>query len=105
MQIQNAYLTHNRPKTRRSRTTAIAVHWVANPNSTAMANRNYFNTTSRAVSSNYIIGLQGKFCAGFPMRKPAGAQMKQILIRSVWSAAIRTGQAASREKPTPVWWN
>ena len=25
MQIQNAYLTHNRPKTRRSRTTAIAV--------------------------------------------------------------------------------
>ena len=29
MQIQNAYLTHNRPKTRRSRTTAIAVHWVA----------------------------------------------------------------------------
>ena len=66
MQIQNAYLTHNRPKTRRSRTTAIAVHWVANPNSTAMANRNYFNTTSRAVSSNYIIGLQGEILCCIP---------------------------------------
>ena len=60
MQIQNAYLTHNRPKTRRSRTTAIAVHWVANPNSTAMANRNYFNKTRRADSRNYIIELQGE---------------------------------------------
>ena len=66
MLIQNAYLTHNRPKTRRSRTTAIAVHWVANPNSTAMANRNYFNTTSRAVSSNYIIGLQGEILCCIP---------------------------------------
>ena len=66
MQIQNAYLTHNRPKTRRSRTTAIAVHWVANPNSTAMANRNYFNTTSRAVSSNYVIGLQGEILCCIP---------------------------------------
>ena len=66
MQIQNAYLTHNRPKTHRSRTTAIAVHWVANPNSTAMANRNYFNTTSRAVSSNYIIGLQGEILCCIP---------------------------------------
>ena len=66
MQIQNAYLTHNRPKTHRSRTIAIAVHWVANPNSTAMANRNYFNTTSRAVSSNYIIGLQGEILCCIP---------------------------------------
>ena len=66
MQIQNAYLTHNRPKTRRSRTTAIAVHWVANANSTAMANRNYFNTTSRAVSSNYVIGLQGEILCCIP---------------------------------------
>ena len=66
MQIQNAYLTHNRPRTIRKQTTAIAVHWVANPGSSAMANRNYFNSTSRSVSSNYIVGLQGEVICCIP---------------------------------------
>lgn len=66
MQITNAYLTHNRPGTKRGKTTAIAVHWVGNPGSTAMANRNYFNTTDREVSSNYIVGLQGEILCCIP---------------------------------------
>ncbi|WP_298483098.1 N-acetylmuramoyl-L-alanine amidase [uncultured Ruminococcus sp.] len=66
MQITNAFLTHNRPGTKRKKTTAIAVHWVGNPGSSAMANRNYFNTTDRAVSSNYIVGLQGEVICCIP---------------------------------------
>lgn len=66
MQITNAFLTHNRPGTKRTRTTAIAIHWVGNPGSSAMANRNYFNSTNRAVSSNYIVGLQGEVICCIP---------------------------------------
>lgn len=66
MTIKNAYLTHNRPGTKRKKTTAIAVHWVGNPGSSAMANRNYFNSTDRAVSSNYIVGLQGEVICCIP---------------------------------------
>ena len=66
MQITNAYLTHNRPYTKRTKTTAIAVHWVGNPGSTAMANRNYFNQTSLEVSSNYIVGLNGEVICCIP---------------------------------------
>ena len=66
MTIKNAYLTHNRPGTKRTKTTAIAVHWVGNPGSSAMANRNYFNSTNRAVSSNYIVGLQGEVICCIP---------------------------------------
>ncbi|WP_295215866.1 peptidoglycan recognition family protein [Ruminococcus sp.] len=66
MTITNAYLTHNRPYTKRTKTTAIAVHWVGNPGSTAAANRNYFQTTSTEVSSNYIIGLSGEVICCIP---------------------------------------
>ena len=66
MTITNAYLTHNRPYTKRTKTTAIAVHWVGNPGSTAAANRNYFQTTSTEVSSNYIVGLSGEVICCIP---------------------------------------
>ena len=66
MNFVNAYLTHNRPGNKRRRTTAIAIHWVANPGTSAMANRNYFNNTDRSVSSNYIIGLTGEIVRCIP---------------------------------------
>lgn len=66
MNFVNAYLTHNRPGNKRRRTTAIAIHWVANPGTSAMANRNYFNSTDRSVSSNYIIGLTGEIVRCIP---------------------------------------
>lgn len=66
MNITNAYLTHNRPYTKRSKTTAIAIHWVANPGTSAMANRNYFQNTSTEVSANYVIGLQGEVVCCIP---------------------------------------
>lgn len=67
MEITKMWLTVNpysRPGTLRKRTTKIAVHYVGNPGTTALNNRNYFNnlakTHSRYVSSNYIIGLDGE---------------------------------------------
>ena len=66
MTITNHYLTHNRPYTKRAKTTAIAVHWVGNPGTSAINNRNYFQTTDRSVSSNYIVGLQGEVICCIP---------------------------------------
>ncbi|WP_298696420.1 N-acetylmuramoyl-L-alanine amidase family protein, partial [uncultured Ruminococcus sp.] len=66
MTITNQYLTHNRPYTKRSCTDAIAMHWVANPGTSAMANRNYFQNTSTEVSANYIIGLVGEVICCIP---------------------------------------
>ena len=55
---------YSRPHIMRDRTTKIAVHYVGNPGTSALANRNYFNnlakTKSRYVSSNYIIGIDGE---------------------------------------------
>jgi len=46
----------------------IVVHYVANPGSSAMANRNYFENGSdgRGVSSHYIAGLQGEVVRCIP---------------------------------------
>lgn len=62
MQIITDFLTSTkaRPRTKRSRTTKIAWHWIGNANTSAKNNRNYFNTCGKAVSSHYIIGLSGE---------------------------------------------
>jgi len=50
--------------------TKIAVHYVGNPSSTALANRNYFEGLSKShktrASSHYIIGLQGEIIRCIP---------------------------------------
>lgn len=55
---------YSRPHVMRDKTTKVAVHYVGNPGTSALANRNYFNnlakTHSRYVSSNYIIGIDGE---------------------------------------------
>lgn len=55
---------YSRPHIMRDKTTKVAVHYVGNPGTSALANRNYFNNLaknhSRYVSSNYIIGIDGE---------------------------------------------
>lgn len=67
MQITEKLLTVNkysRPGTKRSKTTNIAVHYVGNPNTSALANRNYFenlkDTHTTYVSAHYVVGLSGE---------------------------------------------
>lgn len=73
MKIDKQYLVINpysRPGTKRSKTTKIAWHYIGNANSSAQANRNYFNnlaTTKKTyASSHYIIGLDGEIIACVP---------------------------------------
>lgn len=79
MQIVEKLLTPNkysRPCTKREKTTKIAIHYIGNPNTSAIANRNYFDNlrfqnpvndkTNRWVSSHYIVGLQGEVIRCIP---------------------------------------
>ncbi len=43
-----------------SAVSAIAVHYVANPGTSAMANRNYFNGPDSDSSAHFIVGLSGE---------------------------------------------
>lgn len=79
MKVQNDYLTVNaysRPGKKIETITGIVIHWVANPMSTALANRNYFeslkvgkknsNGSIIYASSHYIVGLDGEVIACVP---------------------------------------
>ncbi|MGN0595073.1 MAG: N-acetylmuramoyl-L-alanine amidase family protein, partial [Hominimerdicola sp.] len=97
MQIIDALLTPNkysRPQIKLEKVTKIAVHYVGNPNTTALANRNYFENLKdqiadstgkyclnkdgsyltyngqkvalRWVSSHYLVGLSGEILQNIP---------------------------------------
>lgn len=76
MSIQEAYLTPNkysRPGIPMKQVKGIVIHYVGNPGSTAIANRNYFNrlkdqnnTKPIYASSHYIVGLEGEIIACVP---------------------------------------
>ena len=73
MEIDRQYLTisnYNRPGMRRSRTTAVACHYIGNPGTSAQANRNYFenlkDTHTTKASAHYIIGLKGEIIQMIP---------------------------------------
>ena len=80
MKIQQMFLTPNkysRPQTPLKRVTKIAVHYTGNPNTSALANRNYFESMKlggpylRYVSSHYIIGLSGEIIQCIPTSEVA----------------------------------
>lgn len=66
MTITNKLITNNRPYEKRAKTTAIAVHYIGNPETSAEANRNFFQNNSCDVSANYIIGLNGEIICCIP---------------------------------------
>lgn len=60
---------YSRPGTKLKQVKNIVVHWVGNANSTAIANRNYFESLKERksfASSHYIIGLQGEIIQCVP---------------------------------------
>ncbi|MBE6021689.1 MAG: N-acetylmuramoyl-L-alanine amidase [Cellulosilyticum sp.] len=77
MQIQQALLTTNpysRPGTKIGKITNIVIHWVGNASSTAIANRNYFESLKDKktyASSHYIVGLQGEIIQCVPENEVA----------------------------------
>ncbi len=59
--------------TKLDKVTAIAVHYVGNPNTTAMQNRNYFNQPGVTVSSHFIVGLEGEVVQCVPIDEISSA--------------------------------
>lgn len=72
MNIIKALLTPNsysRCQQKLQEVTTIVVHWVGNPNTSAKANRNYFESLKDKkifASSHYIIGLEGEILQCIP---------------------------------------
>lgn len=75
MKIQQKFLTPNkfsRPQIPLKNVTKIAVHYVGNPGSSAIANRNYFENQKNGgtyVSAHFVIGLQGEIIQCIPLNE------------------------------------
>lgn len=68
---------YSRPQTATDDITGIVIHYVANPGSSAIANRNYFenlkDVQSTYASSNFIVGLEGEIVQCIPTDEVAYA--------------------------------
>ncbi len=52
---------------------AIVIHYVGNPDTTAQANRNFFNMEDTEVSSHFVVGLDGEIIQCLPIYERAVA--------------------------------
>ena len=68
---------YSRPGDKISKVTAIVVHYVGNPGTTAEQNRSYFNNLTELknayASSHYVVGLQGEIIQCVPLDEIAYA--------------------------------
>ena len=71
---------YSRPGIKRSEINDIVVHYVANPGTSAVQNRNYFNNLAEqtgekpvSASSHYIIGIDGEIIQCIPLDEVAYA--------------------------------
>lgn len=77
MKITDALLTPNkysRPQIPLKSVKKVVLHYVGNPNTSAQANRNYFENQKnggRYVSSHYIVGLEGEILRCVPENEVA----------------------------------
>lgn len=72
--ITENFLTPNkwsRPQTPINKVKGVVIHWVANPNSTAAGNRNFFENRKLGKtnfgSAHFIVGLQGEIIQCLPI--------------------------------------
>lgn len=47
--------------------TGVVIHYVGNPGTTAMGNRNYFNQPTTEVSAHFVVGLEGEVVQCLPL--------------------------------------
>lgn len=90
--IIERYLTPNkysRPKLKINKIKAIAIHWVSNPMSSAMANRNFFeslkNQTSKYCSAHEIIDLNGSVVICVPKDEVAYHAGSKTYTTKAWN--------------------
>ena len=53
--------------------TAIAIHYVGNPGSTARANRNFYGKDDTTVNSHFLVGLEGEVIWCLPLEEKSSA--------------------------------
>lgn len=92
MKIENDLLTINeysRPGTKLKKVEGIVIHWVANPNTSAKANRNFFENRKSGKSgygsAHYIIDLDGSITLAIPPEEMA----YHVGAKTYRSAAIK----------------
>lgn len=79
--VEKDYLTVNefsRPGTSLEQINGVVIHYVGNPDTTAQANRNYFESLSAGTdgvyaSSHFIVGLEGEVIQCIPLTEIAYA--------------------------------
>ena len=64
---------HSRTGWKLDKVNDIVVHYVANPGSTAAANRDYFNSSNSTVSAHFVVGLQGEIIQCVPLKEQSSA--------------------------------
>lgn len=68
---------YSRPGTLRNKTKGVVIHYVANPNTSAKQNRDYFeglkDSQVTKASSHYIVGLEGEIVQCIPLNEVAYA--------------------------------
>lgn len=68
---------YSRPGTQTGRIKGIVIHYTANPGSTAMQNRNYFeglkDSKETSASSHFVVGLEGEIVQCIPTSEIAYA--------------------------------
>ncbi|NBI61750.1 N-acetylmuramoyl-L-alanine amidase [Clostridiales bacterium] len=64
---------HSRTGNEMSRVNDIVIHYVANPGSSAKANRDYFDSSQSQVSAHFVVGLKGEVIQCVPLDEESSA--------------------------------
>lgn len=69
--VQAAYIDNENARhgTRLADFAGVVIHYVGNPATTAMGNRNYFNQPTTAVVSHFVVGLDGEVVQCLPLHE------------------------------------
>ncbi len=68
---------HSRTGNQMTRVNDIVIHYVANPGSSAKANRNYFASSQSKVSAHFVVGLKGEVIQCVPLDEESSASNRR----------------------------
>ena len=69
--VQQAYIDNENARSgaRLADYAGVVIHYVGNPATTAMGNRNYFNQPTTEVVSHFVVGLEGEIVQCLPLHE------------------------------------
>lgn len=69
--VQEVFIDNENARhgTRLADFTGVVIHYVGNPATTAMGNRNYFNQPTTEVVSHFVVGLEGEILQCLPLHE------------------------------------